>query len=287
MFKKLFTITCVHQYFGGSQCNDLQIEPTAECNTLLKNYRLMFKQVDACIYSILIQQPDSTIKIPFLSSALTFYIFITSDEFYNYTKYPAVNKSFTADVSTTNTTNVKVHSDSTLWFTGVNSNVDSSSFVVTEKKKPSPFSLQNRKLFGVISIAPPSRFCNYILTLEAIGAKWRYYIIADKSVKNVEVKEKVKDQSAASERIVFKNITNTMKNNAIYQAVKASFPDAGVFINESNKEILSVRRPGRIVQLWNVTDKNRQVLLMDNLPLPSCRDNGQKIIYVRSKNNDY
>src|SRR4051812_36414713 len=91
MFTKLFTITCNHRYFSSGQCNDLQIEPTAECQTFLKNYHMIFKQEDASLYSILLLQPDSRVKIPSLSSALTFYIFIINDEFYNYTKYPAAD----------------------------------------------------------------------------------------------------------------------------------------------------------------------------------------------------
>ncbi len=78
-----------------------------------------------------------------------------------------------------------------------------------------------------------------------------------------------------------------MQTDPIYEALKTSFPDAGVFVNESDTEVLSVQRPGKIIQLWNATDKDHELLLMDNLPVPSWRDNGQQIIYVQSKSNNF
>ncbi len=191
MFTKLSTITCNHQYFSNGQCSDLRVEPTAACNTLLKNYHMLFKQEDISTYSILLGQPESGVQIPSLSSALSFYIFITGEEFYNYTKYPANSNSLTATgISTVNTTINKRDNSNTLLFSGMDSNTGSSSFTVLEQAKPSPFSFGNRKLFGIISITPPAVYCNYILALEAVAVKWRYYIIADQTVKDVEVKEK-------------------------------------------------------------------------------------------------
>jgi hypothetical protein len=288
MFKKLFTITCTHQYFTNGQCSDLQIEPTAECSTLLKNYHMLFKQEDISTYSILLRRADTEINMPSLTSALTLYIFISGDEFYNYTKYPVINSKLTAGTRTTKVTNNRVNNGTILLFSGMDSNTDSSSFVVSEIAKPSPLLFQNRKLYGIISITPPASFCNYILTLEAAAVKWRYYIIADKSVMDIAIKEKEQDPPAdPSDKIVFNNITDAMQTDAIYEAVKTSFPDAGVFINESDTEVLSVQRPGKIIQLWNATDKAHELLLMDNLPVPSCRDNGQQVVYVQSKNNNF
>src|SRR4051794_29361088 len=130
-FKKLFTITCTHQYFASGQCSDLQIEPTAECNTLLKNYHMLFKQEDISTYSIVPGQPDNGVQTAALSSALSFYIFITGDEFYNYTKYPATSNNLTAGISTINTTINKGDNGITLLFSGIGSNTGSSSFIIS------------------------------------------------------------------------------------------------------------------------------------------------------------
>ena len=289
MFKTLFTITCTHQYFTNGQCNDLQLEPTVECSTLLKNYHMQFKQEDLSTYSLVHGQPDSGLQIPSLSSALSFYIFIKGDEFYNYTKYPAINSSVTATgISNVKTTIDKGDNGTTFLFKGVGSNTGTSSFTVSKEVKPSPFSFHNRKLFGIIRITPPVVFCNYILTLEAIAVKWRYYIIADKSVLNVAIKEKENSIPLdVAEAITFKDITDTIQTDNTYKAVRTSFPETSVFVNESDTEVLSVQRPGKIIQLWNVTDKDHVFLLMDNLPVPSCRDKGQQIIYVQSKNNNF
>ena len=129
----------------------------------------------------------------------------------------------------------------TLLFNGMDSGTDSSFLAVTQVTKPPRFSIQNRKLFGIISITPPKVFCNYILTLEAIAIKWRYYIIADKSIKDVDVKEK-DSFGYASERITFNNVSSAVQTDTIYQAIKTSFPDAGVFVNESDTEVPSVAK---------------------------------------------
>src|SRR4051812_40971196 len=120
IFKKLFTITSIHQYFTSGQCSDIQLEPTADCSTLLKNYRMLFKQEDVSIYSVL--HPNSDIKLPVLLSALNFYVFITGNEFYNYTKYPINTKSSTEDISNTNKTSNNKSNSSTLLFNSINSN---------------------------------------------------------------------------------------------------------------------------------------------------------------------
>jgi hypothetical protein len=269
LFKRLFAITCNHQYFANNQCSHLQIEPTGECSALLKRYHMLYKQEDINVYSISIQQLNNEVNPAPPSSALTFYIFISSNEFYNYTKYPAVIAA----------------ADNTLLFSGADSSANSTLLTVAQTTKPPPLSYQSRKLFGIISIIPPKNFCNYVLTLEAIAIKWRYYIIADGSVKHVEVKEKDSPVDVA-ERITFTDITNIMQTDATYQAIKTSFPNGGVFLTESDAEVLTMQRPRKTIQLWNATDKDHELLLMDNLPIPTPLDNGQKIIYIQTKNNN-
>jgi len=57
---------------------------------------------------------------------------------------------------------------------------------------------------------------------------------------------------------------------------------SGVFVKESESEILLVKKPAKKLQLWNATDKNNESILMDNLPLPSVQDSGQKVIYLQN-----
>jgi len=281
MFKKLFTISCNHNYFADGQCSDLQIEPTAICNTFLKRYKMLFRPDDLSIYSVLNQQVNSEAETPLPTSPLSFYILITSDKFYNYTKYPSIVSS----ADTTNHTSVR---GNTLLFIGEDSGTNSSILAVSQVVKPPPLSFQNRKLYGIISITPPKVFCNYILTLEAIATKWRYYIVADKNVTDVDVKEKEKDSLGnGPERIIFNNVGGALQTDTIYEAIKTTFPNAVVFVKESDIEVQSVQKPAKVIQCWNTTDKNQEQLLMDNLPIPSCLDNGQKIIHVLSKNNNF
>jgi len=275
MFNELFAITCNHQYFAGGQCSDLQIIPTAQCNTLLKKYKMLFKQKDISSYTILLQQTNNKVIVP--SSPLTFFVCITGNQFYNYTKYPATTNTADAVKDTGDNGN-------TLLFSGVEADTDAS-FVITTAAKPSPSSYQNQNLFGIISITPPKTFCNFKLFLEAIAIKWRYYIVADKNVKDVEVKEK-ESSGNASEIITFKSIAGAKQKDAIYTALKISFPDALIFLEESDAEVLSAQKTSKNIQCWNVTDKNHKLMLMDNLPVPSLRDYGKKVIYVRSINND-
>src|SRR4051794_11651333 len=204
MFKTLFTITCNHTYFASGQCSDLQIEPTPKCSTQLKQYRMLFKQENISIYPVLIQQPDSETEPPLPSFPITFYVFITNDQFYNYTKYPSIKSS-------TNNATITADSTNTLLFSGLDSSTGSAFLAVTQVTKPPPLTFQNRRLFGIISITPPKVFCNYILTLEANAIKWRYYIIADKSILDVDVKEKGKDSPGNGSDV----ITFTDVNSAI------------------------------------------------------------------------
>jgi hypothetical protein len=241
---------------------------------------MLFRQRDISTYSVLTQQPDSEAVPPLLYFPLTFYVFITNDRFYNYTKYPSIKSS--------TDTNITADSGNTLLFSGVDSSTGSAFLAVTQVTKPPPLSFQNRRLFGIISITPPKVFCNYILTLEANAIKWRYYIIADKSIMDLDVKEKGKDSPGnGSEIITFTDVNSAIQTDAVYEAIKTSFPDAGVFVKESNTEVPLTQRPGKIIQCWNATDKKHELLLLDNLPVPSCIENGQKIIHILRKNNAF
>ena len=78
MFKKLFTITCNHNYFASGQCSDLQIEPTP-ISTLLKQYRLFFGQEDISVYSVLNQQSNNQVKPP-LPSCIPYLLYFRNQQ---------------------------------------------------------------------------------------------------------------------------------------------------------------------------------------------------------------
>lgn len=236
IFDELFAITCTHSYFANGQCSDVQIIPTTQCNTLLRQYKILFKQTDSSSYTLLLQQSNNKVKVP--AAPLTFYICITGNQFYNYTNYPAA-ASAAAETNAGDNGN-------TLLFTGVDAD-KGASFVITTAAKPSPFAYQNLNLFGIISITVPKVYRNYKLTLAAATTKWRYYIVAGKSVKNVVVKEKSltgEDTGA----LTFKDITGTVKTDAAYLSLQTAFPDASVFVNESDIGIPMMQRTGKIIQ---------------------------------------
>ena len=269
---KIFTISCTHQYFNDGQCSDLQIEPTAGCCGLMKRFLLQYKQEDVSTYSVYLMQPDTSLKIPLPSSALSFYIFILNDAFFSYTKNPSSVTTTTADKDSGN--------NNIFLFSGLEPATGDASFNVEKTPKPSPFSFQNRKLFGIISIIPPAKFCLYTLSLQAIAVKWRYYVVADKSIKEVQVKEgSIAGDTAGM--ITFKNLPADTAD-MVYNSVTTSFPGASVFVNESETEVLLVQKPVKKIQLWNATDKNNELMLLDNLPLPSAQDNGQRVIYLQN-----
>jgi len=268
--KKIFTISCMHQYFNNGQCSDLQIEPPASCNILMKRFKLQYKQDDVSTYSMYFIQPGN-VKIP-LPSMLSFYIFISNDAFFRYTQTPLIK--------TNSANNDDGPANNIFLFSSTNPAAGAASFKAEKNSKPSPFLYQNRKLFGIINIIPPPEFCIYTLTLQSIAQKWRYYIVAYKSIENVQVKDSSLLENAA-DKITFKNIAVNAADKT-YTSIKTLFPDAGVFVNESQNEIPLAQKPGKKIQLWNATDKNNNLLLMDNLPLPSVQDSGQKIIYLRN-----
>jgi len=270
---KLFTINCIHQYFNNAQCSDLQIEPTASCSILMKRFLLNYKQEDVSTYSVHLMQPDSAVKIPLPATALSFYIFISNDAFFKYTQSPSIK------TTSPNKANGENNSDIFL-FSSTTPTAGSASFNAERMSKPSPFLFQNRKLFGIINVIPPPEFCIYTLTLQAVAVKWRYYIVADKSIVDVLVKESNLSENTTG-KITFKNLPADAAD-VIYSSVKTSFPGSGVFVNESESEILLVQKPAKKLQLWNATDKNNESILMDNLPLPSVQDSGQKVIYLQN-----
>ena len=270
---KLFTINCIHQYFNYGQCSDLQIEPTASCSILMKRFLLHYKQEEASTYSVYFIQPDSAVKIPLPTAALSFYIFISNDAFFKYTQNPLVK-------TTPPNNNDGADNNNIFLFSGTTPATGAASFNVERTPKPSPFLFQNRKLFGVISIIPPPEVCIYTLTLQAVAVKWRYYIVADKSIGDVLVKESNLSEDTTG-KITFKNLPADA-TDMVYSSVKTSFPDAGVFVNESESEISLVQKQSKKLQLWNATDKNNESILMDNLPLPSVQDSGQKVIYLQN-----
>ncbi len=254
-YEKLFTVTCLHQYFGGGPCSDIQIEPTEDCKKLLSRFRMIYKQEGKTTVSVSRQQAETAdeIQMPACTDSLTFYLLVSNTAFYNYTKTVLQNKS------------------NTLLFT-TQSVANKPDFKVAEKPKLTlPVYYASRSLFGTLSIVPPASFKSYTLNLEATATKWRYYIVANAD-RNVKV-------SSTSPDVKFQPVTDDsrLQLDAIYKALKQSRSEAKVFLYESEKPLVFAQKPEAKVQLL---DAANDTVMIDNLATPADDENGLKIIVI-------
>jgi len=90
-YAKLFSVSCKHDYYPDGNTSDLQFSPTAECQMLLKNLGLLFKQARGGFYVLYTPQDGVQHVLEKLTSSQTFSFSIQfgNPSFFNFSAFPS------------------------------------------------------------------------------------------------------------------------------------------------------------------------------------------------------
>lgn len=253
----LFSITAEHRYFSDGICNALLIRPDADCIKLLRKYDLQYRHTDegkVLVYSVGTQS-DKALKDP--DALFNFSICATDPAFDTYTRqapgWPDKIYHFT--------NNAKAG-----WVSG--SLLQS----VSDKR---PDQKQDGKLRGLISIyGDDLQGSRFTCSFDAAACIWKYYLLADKPAANQPVNYFVSGADTGFETIAG-------SSDEVSAALMNAFPDAAVALCVSTGEIRYHEMGVKSIQLLR-----NNTVVVSHLPNPGLKDNGTRIINVRTRQPD-
>ena len=254
-FSRLFNIEIRHEYYDNGLCPDLQVAPTPACAALLSRCKMMFA-ADPSTPGVIAQlnELDKLQSTPPSSAVFEFYLLLRNPDFITYTS------------PLPNTTN-----DAFLYTNRDSKSKSSITLLTSSIPKPQPSYVNGKPVFGLIRIVPDAAFpVTYTLGFKAANLKWRYYLIAGNNLANLSI-----DGTTANIKFIKTNAGGKPVGDKIYDAISSNYPDAGLSIFETEKEV-SLRQVGRKnIQLINTSNS---VVLVPHLPNPALKENGIKII---------
>lgn len=254
-FSRFFNIEIRHEYYDNGLCSDLQAKPTPACAALLSRCKMLF-DANPSTPGVIAQLNDKgqLQSPPPANAVFEFFLLLRNTEFVTYTN-PLPKSTSEAFLFT---------------------NRDAQSKPLTTLlgsliPKPQPSYVDGKPVFGMIRITPDPTFpLTYSLGFKAANLKWRYYVIANGNLANLSI-----DGTSSEIKFIKAKFTGKPVGDMIYDAISNNYPDAGLSIFESEKEV-SLRQAGRKnIQLINTSNN---VVLVPHLPNPSLKENGVKII---------
>jgi hypothetical protein len=254
-FSRYFTIEVRHEYYDNGLCTDLKIVPTQACAALLSKCKMMFAP-DPSAPGVIAQLKDNDqlLSAPAPGTVLEFYALLLNPDFISYTS-PLPASAEQAFLFSNRDNKEKAVTNLT------------SAFIA----KPQPSYVDGKPVVGLIRITPDASFPQtYSLAFKAANLKWRYYLIASGSSTSLSI-----DGTTSGIKFIRTPASGKPTGDKIYDAISSNYPDAGLSIFESEKEV-SLRQVGRKnIQLINTSNN---VVLVPHLPNPALKEAGVKIV---------
>ena len=259
-YMPLLTLNISHSYYEDSCCMDFIIEPTPECEKVLKGHRLSIKKSIGGIQVIAATEGNAP--------------FITPDQFFNLEFLLKLEDSssfvnFTT-LGTITAGSVYVFSNDGLTAAG------SKELAVGERARTDLPDPSDKSVFGVIQFVDNASLSKtltssttYTLTFVPKTVYWQYYVIAKAGVTDILVED------ALSEITFTKTDLNANPDDTdrMAQMLALQFPDEQRYLFKTTAE-LTYSETGR----KNIQLKKNGYVLIPHMANPSIDDDGKKII---------
>jgi len=256
-YKKLMSIRYNHQYYKDKVCPDLITTPTAECQQLMRNHKLVFKALENGFDMFYMLEDGTSVPLVPLDTTteLTFNLTMRNADFYTYTVLDD-RLLKTHHLEYTNG-----ESDGNLYGQWV------------------PISQENRKKSVIAQLVfsdldwmmeEVDFDLDYRINFESTESKWTYYIVLPKAnpIPNYIIQDEDPEAGASRYGTLTFEAPETVQLTNGATALKIVSTEAIPAMKESKKKI----------QLY---DSDEEEVLQDNLPNPQANlANFEVYIYV-------
>ncbi|EGJ31817.1 MULTISPECIES: hypothetical protein [Moorena] len=272
LYKQLFELSILHDYYRDKVCPDLSVEPTPECSRVLRGHRLIVKNK---VNGIVVIAPVDSEHKPWVELAedlrFTFILKIKNQDFLDFTDIewkPVDNVSYLFS----NERNTKI---------GV-SNLEIIPPQLCYIKVP-----RVQTIFGIVDIYNNSSMSkdlnqgsDYKITFNAKKQPWYYYLVTDQLTNGDEFLIEDKDPTRKPE-IKFTRSTSAdaKETDPIFSALNQQFPESQKYLFKSESEIACQEAGRQNIQLL-IKKKNElgdPSVWIDHLPNPP-NHNGIQVI---------
>ena len=272
LYKQLFELNILHDYYQSQVCPDFSIEPTTECSKILSGHRLIVKNK---VNGIVVIAPVDSEQKPWIELAdnlqFTFILKLKTKDFLDFTDIdwkPAGNVIY----QFTNEKNTQIEA----------SDLERTQTKLSDRELP-----RGQNIFGIVDIYHNSsmpelleRGREYKINFTSKEQHWRYYLVTDSVTNGDEflIKNKTKDTET---EIKFTRFTSAEaeKTEPIFSVLKQQFPQSQQYLFKSDSKIACQEAGIKNIQLLKnkKIESDNPTVWIENLPNPSNR-NGIQVI---------
>ncbi|NEQ11343.1 MULTISPECIES: hypothetical protein [unclassified Moorena] len=281
LYKQLFELSILHDYYRDKVCPDLSVEPTPECSRVLRGHRLIVKNkvngivVITPVYSENSENSENSEQKPWVELAdnlqFTFILKLKNQDFIDFT-----------DIDWKPVDNVSYH------FSNENNNENKASDLDIIHTQWCYIKVPRvQTIFGIVDIYNNSSMSkdlnqgsDYKITFNAKKQPWYYYLVTDQLTNGDEFLIEDKDPTRKPE-IKFTRSTSAdaKETDPIFSALNQQFPESQQYCFKSDSEIACQEAGRQNIQLL-IKKKNElgdPSVWIDHLPNPP-NHNGIKVI---------
>lgn len=258
-FKELFRIVIEHQYFQPGEPIDLTIVPSKDTHRFLTGQRAIIKDIINGV-KVLVPVNETGSVLPDLQpdDLFTFKIFPTSNIFHLITDLPDLAKEEILSF-----TNAGLSDDDTQ----LTASVAEGNGVYKGFPVVAGATIQVSNLLLDSNNAPKTP--KYRIVFNPRSEKWKYYFVSDPETADLSIQD-------LNGQLTFNRVNSeTFASDKIASSLQARFPDAGLFLFESDAPIASRSQGIKKIQLLRNLD-----VIINHLPSPDVEDVNFKIIKI-------
>ncbi len=249
-FVKKASIIIKHDYFGSGEVTGLSIKPTAECQRLLRNYKLLLKNTadGLDIYRDEDEKDAFTDKLPAATTVFDFSLALDDQQFLKYTALP-----------------IKKNDEFYLF----SNKKGKTAFQLSTIPKVQTLNHGASEMLGILRLCFSfSAQTTLMLNFTAPQLKWKYYVLT-----GTAFPDPVIDGSATG--ITFIKQTALQATDQVGTALATGYPAAIISVFESDKAIPVINTGRKNIQLKKTAGN---AVVINNLPNPGPGENGIQII---------
>ncbi|NEO73619.1 hypothetical protein [Moorena sp. SIO3H5] len=273
LYKQLFELSILHDYYRDKVCPDLSVEPTPECSRVLRGHRLIVKNK---VNGIMVIAPVDSKDKPWVELAdnlrFTFILKIKNPDFIDFTDIdwkPLDNGIYL--FSNDKTTEIGV------------SELEIAKTTLSDRNLP-----RGKLIFGIVDIYNNSSMAkdlkdknpksDYQITFQAKKQPWFYYLVTDQVTNGDEFLIEDKE-TTRNPKIKFIPCVESEDTESIFSALNQQFPESQQYCFKSDSEIACQEAGRQNIQLLKnkKTELGDPSVWIDHLPNPP-NQNGIQVI---------
>lgn len=267
-YREFFRIAIEHQYFSPGEPVELVIVPDQSTHRFLKGQQFIIKDMINGI-RILVPIDEGGSAVPGLQAddMFTFKIFPTSGTFHAFTDTPDLTEGEILSF-----TNVGLSENNTQ----LTSSVADGSGILCGFPLVAEVTIQVGNLLLDNNNVPTTPEYNIVFNSKAVT--WKYYIVSNPETTDLSIQDTNQD---INEQLTFSSVE--LQNNTedkIMASLNSNFPDANLFLFESEAPVTLRSQPIKGLQLLRHDVDSTTDIIINHLPNPDIKDIDFKIIKV-------